>query len=132
MAGHLFVFSQQRILGSIANEKKIPISVKQIQKMAALNKNDLIFLVARSKNNALKVFMTAKASTGIVTINGKSHYIRLKFAKTRTPETAYELCQGLDESPTLADYDWRGLSEREIAACLFNTRKRSEPLPPYQ
>ncbi len=126
MAGHLFVFSQQRILGSIAKDKKFLLSTAQMQKMIGLCKDDIVLLAVRDKNKCLKILMTAIASTGIVSLNGKSHYVRLKFVKARTPETAYELSDGLSENATLDKIDWRGLNEQETAACLFNTKKYSQ------
>lgn len=128
MAGHLFVFSQQRILGSIAKDKKFLLSTAQMQKMIGLCKDDIVLLAVRDKNKCLKVFITGIASTGIVSLNGKSHYVRLKFVKVRTPETAYELSDGLSDNTSLDKLDWRGLNEQETAACLFNTKKYSQHL----
>lgn len=125
MTGHLFIFSHQRITGLIAKDKRIPITDKQGPKALAIKKDALIFLASRNKNNSLQLLMTAKAATGIVSINGTSKYVRLKYAKVRTTETAYEICQGIEEDPNLVEYDYRDLNEQEIAACLFNTQKFS-------
>lgn len=97
-----------------------------MQKMIGLCKNDIVLLAVRDKNKCLKIFMTGIASTGIVSLNGKSHYVRLKFVKARTAETAYELSDGLSENAILDKIDWRGLNEQETAACLFNTKKYSQ------
>ena len=121
MSGHLFILSQRQITGTIAENKKLPVSAKQWEAGAdEIKPDDLIILASGNKNGPLALWLTAKAATGSVKM-ANGGYIRLSFVRLKDNQSSYVLVEGIATGQSLKELNWKKLDDQEVSACFFDT-----------